>query len=450
MGDNSFLPSGSPQKPNPDLVEEESDSLIQKGHSNNDNNNDTSLETIVQRFQDSMSIDDNNNKRHKFWETQPVGQYKDVGDFTLIEGPIEPPTPLSDVKQEPYNLPAAYEWTTCDMDSQETCDEVYLLLMNNYVEDDENMFRFNYSKEFLRWALRVPGYYRSWHIGVRAKASKKLVAFITGVPARIRVNDEVVKMAEVNFLCVHKKLRSKRLAPVLIKEVTRRVHLENIWQAAYTAGVVLPTPITTCQYWHRSLNPKKLIDVGFSRLGARMTMSRTIKLYKLPGSTVTPGFRKMELRDVPAVTRLLRNYLSQFVVAPDFDEHDVQHWLIPRDNVVDSYLVESPENHDITDFCSFYTLPSSILGNQAHSTLKAAYSYYNVSTKTPLPQLMNDALIVAKQKDFDVFNALDIMHNESFLKDLKFGPGDGQLHYYLYNYRVRSGMKPSELGLVLL
>ncbi|KAK1578599.1 hypothetical protein Q3G72_031532 [Acer saccharum] len=310
--------------------------------------------------------------------------------------------------------------------------------------------RFNYSKEFLRWALRLPGYFKSWHIGVRVKSSKKLVAFITGVPARIWVHDEIFLMAEVNFLCIHKKLISKRLAPVMIKEVTRRVHLENIWQAAYTAGVVLPTPMSTCQYWHRSLNPKKLIDVGFSRLGARMTMSRTIKLFKLPDSTVTPGFRKMELHDVPTVTRLLRNYLSQFIVAPDFDENDVEHWLLPKEDVVDSFLVESPETHEITDFCSFYTLHSSILGNPNHSTLKVAYSYYNVSTKTPLLQLMNDVLIVAKQKGFDVFNALDVMQNETFVKELKFGPGDGKLHYYLYNYRIKHAMRSSELGLVLL
>lgn len=436
MGDsNSNSPPGSP-KENPD--QDADKKPIAK--------DDSTLETIVRRIQDSISI----GKKHKFWESQPVGQFKDIGDASLAEGPIEPPTLLSEVKQEPYNLPSQYEWTTCDIDLEETCTEVYNLLTNNYVEDDENMFRFNYSKEFLRWALRPPGYYRSWHIGVRAKGSKKLVAFITGVPARIRVRDEVVKMAEVNFLCVHKKLRSKRLAPVLIKEVTRRVHLENIWQAAYTAGVVLPTPITTCQYWHRSLNPKKLIDVGFSRLGARMTMSRTIKLYKLPDSPATPGFRKMELRDVPAVTRLLRDYLSQFIVAPDFDENDVEHWLLPAENVVDSFLVESQETHEITDFFSFYTLPSSILGNQNYSTLKAAYSFYNIATKTPLLQLMNDALIVAKQKDFDVFNALDVMQNQSFLKELKFGPGDGQLHYYLYNYRMRNGIAPSELGLVLL
>ncbi|KNA04553.1 hypothetical protein SOVF_198630 [Spinacia oleracea] len=407
---------------------------------------DSSIEAITRRVQESLAIEN----RHKFWETQPVGQFKDIGDSSLPEGPIEQPTPLSEVKQEPYNLPAAYEWITCDLETEEMCSEVYNLLTNNYVEDDENMFRFNYSKEFLQWALRPPGHFKSWHIGVRAKTSKKLVAFITGVPARIRVHDDVVTMAEVNFLCVHKRLRSKRLAPVMIKEVTRRVHLENIWQAAYTAGVVIPTPIATCQYWHRSLNPKKLIDVGFSRLGPRMTMSRTIRLYKLPDSTVTPGFRKMELRDVPAVTRLLRGYLSQFVVATDFDENDVEHWLLPKENVVDGFVVESPLTHEITDFCSFYTLPSTILGHPNYTTLKAAYSYYNVATKTPLLQLMNDALIIAKLKDYDVFNALDVMENESFLKELKFGPGDGKLHYYLYNYRLKQPIKPSELGLVLL
>ncbi|KAM7255581.1 hypothetical protein ACFE04_008479 [Oxalis oulophora] len=310
---------------------------------------------------------------------------------------------------------------------------------HDYVEDDENMFRFNYSKELLSWAFHPPDYFKNWHIGVRVKTSKKLVAFITAIPARIRVHDEFVNMAEVNFLCIHKKLRLKRLAPVMIKEVTRRVHLENIWQAAYTAGVVLPTPVATCQYWHRSLNPKKLIDVGFSRLGTRMTMSRTIKLYKLPEATVTPGFRKMQLHDIPAVTRLLRTYLRQFVVAPDLNKHDVEHWLLPKENVVDSDLVENPETHEITDFCSFYTLPSSILNNQSYSTLKAAYSYYNVSTKIPRLQLMNDNK-----------NALDVMHNESFLKELKFRLGDGKLHYYLYNYRIRQAMQPSELGLVLL
>ena len=57
----------------------------------------------------------------------------------------------------------------------------------------------------------------------------------------------VQKMVEINFLCVHKKLRSKRVAPVLIKEITRRVNRTGIFQAVYTAGVVLPKPVASCR-----------------------------------------------------------------------------------------------------------------------------------------------------------------------------------------------------------
>lgn len=66
---------------------------------------------------------------------------------------------------------------------------------------------------------------------MRVASSGKLVAFISGIPATIRVNAASLRTVEINFLCVHKKLRHKRLAPVLIKEITRRVNLHDIWQA---------------------------------------------------------------------------------------------------------------------------------------------------------------------------------------------------------------------------
>merc|ERR1711972_377524 len=140
--------------------------------------------------------------------------------------------------------------------------------------------------------------------------NKKLVGFITGIPATIQAYDRTIQMVEINFLCVHKKLRSKRLAPVLIKEITRRVNKENVWQAVYTAGVVLPRPVSECRYYHRSLNPKKLIDVGFSHLGPRMTMARTIKLYKVPEQPQIPGMRAMKPSDVPRVSELVTGYLK--------------------------------------------------------------------------------------------------------------------------------------------
>jgi glycylpeptide N-tetradecanoyltransferase len=81
--------------------------------------------------------------------------------------------------------------------------------------------------------------------------------------------------------------------------------------------------------------------------------------------------------------------------------------------------------------------------------LKDAYSFYNVATKTDLTSLMKDALILANRNKFDVFNALDVMENESFMKELKFGIGDGNLQYYLYNWNCPE-MKANEMALVLL
>lgn len=59
------------------------------------------------------------------------------------------------------------------------------------------------------------------------------------------------------------------------------------------------------RYWHRSLNPKKLIEVKFSHLSRNMTMQRTLKLYKLPDSTKTPGFRKLTVDDLSKAHKLL-------------------------------------------------------------------------------------------------------------------------------------------------
>ena len=64
----------------------------------------------------------------------------------------------------------------------------------------------------------------------------------------VLIDCSLQRMVEINFLCVHKKLRLKRVAPVLIREITRRVHCQGIFQAVYTAGVVLPKPVSSCRY----------------------------------------------------------------------------------------------------------------------------------------------------------------------------------------------------------
>jgi glycylpeptide N-tetradecanoyltransferase len=296
---------------------------------------------------------------HKFWDTQPMRKEESADEGN---GPIEVKT-VDEVNKEGVKLPEQLAWCEFDVDNPVELQEVYTLLAEHYVEDDDNMFRFNYSVDFLKWALKSPGWIRDWHLGIRARSKEgvlgRMLAIITAIPVEMNVYEKHMPMVEINFLCVHQKLRSKRLAPALIKEITRRVNLRNIWQATYTAGVVLPSPVARCRYYHRSLNPKKLIEVGFSHLAPRMTMARTIKLYALADAPSTPGLRPMEPRDVPAVGALLRAYLGTRKLHPTMSDEETAHWLLPRPDVVYSYVVE--RDGRVTDVGSFYCLPSTII-----------------------------------------------------------------------------------------
>jgi len=405
---------------------------------------------------------------HKFWETQPVPQ---PGEGPPADdGYIEPSRPKEEVRQEPYPLHKDFEWSIVDIRDPNQGKEVYDLLSANYVEDDQASFRFQYSAEFLKWALMPPGYHKEWHIGVRVVATKKLVAFISGVPVTLRVRQNVINVTEINYLCVHKRLRSKRLAPVLIKEVTRQTHLKGVFQAIYTAGVVIPTPVATCRYFHRSLNVPKLVDIGFCYVPRNMSQARMIRLNAVPEKPSLPGLREMEDNDVLHVASLFTKYMKRYGMAPIFDLDEIKHQFLSGKGQVETstpnrrqgqvtwtYVVEDPETHQITDFFSFYGLPSTVIGNQKHPVLEAAYLYYYATNvafdpqaeedgrlKRRLQALITDALVVANQAKFDVFNALTLMDNVSILQDLKFGPGDGFLNFYLYNWRTAplAGMNP--------
>jgi len=268
-------------------------------------------------------------------------------------------------------------------------------------------------------------------------------------------------MSEINYLCVHKKLRSKRLAPVLIKEVTRQCHLKGIFQAIYTAGILLPTPVSTCRYFHRALNIPKLVDTQFISVPRNMTLARMVARLKLPPSVLAGrGLREMQAEDINQVDLLWKQYMTRFRLYPRYSLEEFKHNLLSgsghgeltngrrQGQVVWSYVVENPESHLITDFFTFYSLPSTVMRSPKHGLLEAAYLYYYASDagfgshgredrlQPRLQGLIGEALIIAQKARFDVFNALTLMDNVLFLNDLKFGPGDGYLNYYLYNYRT--------------
>ncbi|KAM7221261.1 Acyl-CoA N-acyltransferase [Rhypophila decipiens] len=389
---------------------------------------------------------------YKFWATQPVPKFDDTPTIIEEEGPLKFQK-VEDIATEPIPLALdQFRWVTMDLTNDQELEEVEKLLYGHYVEDDEAMFRFKYSKAFLRWLLMSPGWKKEWHIGIRVGPT--LCAFISAVPVNIRVRNNTLPMPEVNFLCIHKKLRGKRLAPVLIKEVTRRVNLTGVWQAIYTGGIVLPRPVSTCRYFHRALNWTKLYECKFSPCPPNSKPQFQVRKYKVPDNTSTQGLRELQAKDLDAVHSLLERYLKRFDLAPVFSKEETQHYLLPDrsvtagEQVVWSYVVEDPSGK-ITDFFSFSLLESSVIKSPKHQSIRAAYLFYYATEtglttpldksalKTRLNELIADALILANRYNFDVMNAMSLMDNALFLEQQKFGPGDGQLHFYLFNYKAK-------------
>lgn len=97
---------------------------------------------------------------------------------------------------------------------------------------------------------------------------------------------------------------------------------------------------------------------------------------------------------------------------------------------------------------------SSVLRSTRSEKIRAAYLYYYASEaafveptagssdgrsdllRKRLQGLVRDALILAKEAKFHVFNALTVQDNPLFLREEKFELGDGKLHYYLFNWRT--------------
>lgn len=120
----------------------------------------------------------------------------------------------------------------------------------------------------------------------------------------------------------------------------------------------------------------------------------------------------MQRKDVDGVQALLEKYLKRFDMAPEYDRGEVEHWLLydessAAEQVIWTYVVEDPNSHKLTDFFSFYCLESSVIGNQKHDNIRAAYLFY-YATETAFEQgekqlkerlnlLMMDALILAKK-----------------------------------------------------
>lgn len=85
---------------------------------------------------------------YKFWQTQPVPKFGETSEQE--EGPLKIQD-INDVPTTPPPLLGGFDWVTMDVMDEAEMKEIWELLAGHYVEDDEALFRFNYSMPLLRW-----------------------------------------------------------------------------------------------------------------------------------------------------------------------------------------------------------------------------------------------------------------------------------------------------------
>lgn len=362
---------------------------------------------------------------HRFWKTQPIIETKKEVEEV---GPIEAGD-IEKVKKEPYGLPEGFEWSEINIDDDKEINDLCNFLNNNYLEDESGTVKFAYSKETLRWILKCPGYFPELFICIRLTSNRKIVATIFGIPMHVKVMDKVMEQVEINLLCVNKKLRNKRLTPVLIKEVTRRTNLRNIFQAVYTAVLDLPNKLATIQCFHRNINIKKLME--FNYIDNNLNLNVQEKLYRIEDNIL--NLRPIEEKDIDVCLEKLNNKLNNCNLTHIFNRDSFKHYFMSRKDVVYTYVIE--KDNMVTDMISFFIIDNIILNNSKHNEFKTAYLFHYFNETSKLEELVNKCLFKAKHENVDMFNILNMFDLDKIIKPCKFLKGTGILNYYLYNYK---------------
>ena len=351
-----------------------------------------------------------------FWKNEPV-----QNDISDKDGEIMSLKPT--VKLTP--LPEGLEWGQIDPDISEQIESLYQLLRDHYVSSETN--RLTYSIDFLHHHLRSPRMDLYLSLALWETESKKLVGYICGTPMTLVVREKEIKIIETNLLCLIKSLRDKGLAPLIIKEITRRAGIIGISQSMFTGNRPQFQPVSTARYYHRIIDYTKAMKVDFCPVveGNKLTLYQ-MYFHVQP---VKNKLRLLEPDDIPLVTYLLNKWLSQYQLYQKLDEEYVRYMLLDNSDV-DCWIFEENGNIDII---SVYYIDSTHI--PTGNSIKEAYLYYHTAHKVSVCHLFQ-MLLQRLSGKVEVVNILDIMDKANIISEqsLKIVPGTGTLNYYLYNW----------------
>lgn len=356
---------------------------------------------------------------YKYWNDKPVVKLSE--NQTLVKIIDDQ---ISTKYTEPIEMAKPYEWVVIDLLNDQQMDEVCNFLNKNYLTDPDNKFRLHYTKEYLRWSLGSNAEL------ITCQANGIIGGVISANIGEYQVFSKTIKMADINYFCIHRKLREKGLASKFIDEITRRMINKGVITGSFTTQRYVPSPICRVEFYHRPLNYEKLHKTKFVNLDTNSSFEVSVESFKITYKH-KHKVTKMKKSHYDSVYKMLCEYQDKYNFYRNYTMDEFIHYFANND-IVSSYVILNEQN-EVLDFYSYYKLPYFVIEDK--SFINAVYiQMYTTINVTQLTIFKSVALSAYEEKN-DVLNVTDIMENSDILFDnfSKFLKGNGYLYYNFYN-----------------
>ena len=341
-----------------------------------------------------------------YWIDQPFDTTIKTPEIKIIKSELS--------KNNNDFLPEGFALRTLSVSN---LDDIYGLLNNHYIEDNNHIARISFSKDFLYWYLKYipPGFI----VGMTYK--NKLVGMITAIFIDMIIYDKRIKVPYINFLCIQSKIRKLGLAQFLFNEIKERLTNIKITYAFFTGMKQVTQSFCRTKDFIIPINYKKLEEGGFLEED----------LTPIPKMEDNP-LHLMVAADIETVLPKLNKYLEKFSVKPYFTNDSVYHFLLPKKNIVYSF-VNRNQKGDVTDFiCVYKNYLYCIDKNKVVSVGQLSFYFCETMTITQLVSYLLDKL---PSYGIDQLVFRDTGENMK-INITKFST-NGELYYFFYNVAIK-------------
>lgn len=345
-------------------------------------------------------------------------------------------------------LPPGYAWTEFDPENDHDVETMTDFLNKHYQKYDKE-----YKPTYIKWLLTPPTYQQykrlenvpkaTWFIGVKSEKNGILVGLITARPVIYQIDEKYIQTFTVDFLCTHKQLRGKHLAPVLVKEMYRRLGTFQYDIGAYfVANAHLPfnSTVKTSQILFRPLTMEKISKTLFSSVPPDQLARLRVKYENIQPTNDLQLIRFANTEDVPMMMNIYEEYCQKYRLSHTMNREEFEHYFLPNNEMIFTYVITNAQG-EIKDFISLHAF-------WTRRGEKNAYLYYvSFINEMLLELLMRNILFIMKSNGFDMIFANDVMGiSKVFSERLDFKSLDEICNYYIFNYNTQT-MEKNECGL---